>query len=209
MKPPFYGISEKNKKKLFTLFSTHIYTFKENEDILPIIRDDNAICIIGSGHALINRINYDGSRTLIDELVKDSIFGTKISSLNSNEFKIITKEPTTIIVIDYDNLINENNLKYDYYNTFLLNIFCIINEITKKKNDRIRILTKKSIRNKLLEYLKVEQSNQKTRKITIPFSYTELADYLAIDRCAMTRELKYMKEEKFIEVKGKKITILF
>ena len=208
MKPLFYGINEKNKKDLFTLFSAHIYTFKENEDILSIVKEDNVICIIDNGYAIINRINYDGSRTIIDNLYKDSIFGPRISSLNSSEYQVIVKEPTTVVVIDYDILINENNIKNQYYNKFLLNIFSIINDLTQQKNERIRILTKKSIRNKLLEYFKVERNKQHTKNIIIPFSFTELADYLAMDRCAMTRELKYMKEEGFIEIKGKKITIL-
>lgn len=209
MKAPFDGISDENKKKLFTLFSVHIYTFNENEDILSIIKDDDVICIVDTGNAIITRTNYDGSRSIIEELYKDSIFGTRISSLNSNEFQIIAKESTTIIVINYETLININNLKYDYYNKFLQNIFCIANELSQSKNERIRILTKKSIRNKLLEYFKIEQNKQHTKKIIVPFTFTELADYLSIDRSAMTRELKYMKEENFIQIKGKIITILF
>ena len=209
MRTPFDGISEENKKKLFTLFSVHIYTFKENQNILSIIKDDNVLCIVDEGHAIITRTNYDGSRSIIDELYKDSIFGTTISSLNSSEFNIMAKEKTTIIVIDYDKLIEQKNISNDYYNLFLQNIFCIINDLSQAKNERIRILTKKSIRNKLLEYFKVEQNKIHSRTIHIPFTYTELADYLSIDRCAMTRELKYMKDEGFIEVKGKRITILY
>ena len=40
-------------------------------------------------------------------------------------------------------------------------------------------------------------------------SQQDLADYLAIDRCAMTRELKYLKEEGFISVNGRVITLLY
>lgn len=209
MNSPFLGISNEDKKKLFTLLGVHIYNFDKDEDILSIIKDDNVICIIDNGNAEIIRINYDGNRSIIDELSKDSIFGTTISSITSNDFEIITKEKTTVIVIDYENFLNNNFIHYDYYNIFIQNIFSIINENIKKKNERIKILTQRSIRNKLLEYFKLNQTDYRSKYVYLPFSFTELADYLAIDRCAMTRELKYLKEERLIEIKGKRITILY
>lgn len=209
MNSPFLGISNEDKKKLFTLLGVHIYNFDKDEDILSIIKDDNVICIIDNGNAEIIRINYDGNRSIIDELSKDSIFGTTISSITSNDFEIITKEKTAVIVIDYENFLNNNFIHYDYYNIFIQNIFSIINENIKKKNERIKILTQRSIRNKLLEYFKLNQTDYRSKYVYLPFSFTELADYLAIDRCAMTRELKYLKEERLIEIKGKRITILY
>ena len=202
-------ISLENKKKLFTLLGVHIYTFEQNQNILSIIKNDNVIGIIDEGSAEIIRTNYDGNRNIIDELTVDSIFGTTISSINSNEFEMITKEKTTVIIIDYDKLIDNKNISYDYYNLFIQNMFSIVNESIKNKNERIRVLTKRTIRNKLLEYFKVCQKNNHSKYIYLPFNFTELADYLAIDRSAMTRELKYMKEEGFIEIKGKRITILY
>ncbi len=209
MDSPFLGINNENKKKLFTLLSVHIYNFDKNQDILSILKDDNVICIIDEGMAEIIRINYDGNRSIIDELYKDSIFGTTISSITSNDFEIITKEKTTVIVIDYDNFLNNDFINYEYYNVFIQNMFSIINENIRKKNERIKILTQRSIRNKLLEYFKINQTDYRSKYVYLPFSFTELADYLAIDRCAMTRELKYLKEERLIEIKGKRITILY
>ena len=49
----------------------------------------------------------------------------------------------------------------------------------------------------------------KSKIIYLPFSFTDLADYLAIDRCAMSRELKNLKNEGFIEIKNKKIHLLY
>ncbi len=209
MNSPFYGISLENKKNLFTLLGVHIYTFEQNQNILSIIKNDNVIGIIDEGSAEIIRTNYDGNRNIIDELSVDSIFGTTISSINSNEFEMITKEKTTVIIIDYNRLIDNKNITYNYYNLFIQNMFSIVNESIKNKNERIRVLTKRTIRNKLLEYFKVCQKNNHSKNIYLPFNFTELADYLAIDRSAMTRELKYMKEEGFIEIKGKRITILY
>ena len=79
----------------------------------------------------------------------------------------------------------------------------------KEINERIDILTRKGIRNKLLAFFEKRFINSNSRNIYLPFTFTEMADYLGIDRSAMTRELKILKEEGFIKVTGKRITLLY
>ena len=72
-------------------------------------------------------------------------------------------------------------------------------------NERIDILTRRTIRNKLLEYFKTEYKKHGSRIIYLPFSFSDLANYLAVDRYAMTREIKALKDDGIITVKDKKI----
>ena len=76
-------------------------------------------------------------------------------------------------------------------------------------NTRIELLTKKNILDKLLSYFDIISRNRLSKKFTLPFTLTDLADYLSVDRSAMMRELSHLKEEGFIDKKGKKITLLF
>jgi CRP-like cAMP-binding protein len=206
---PFEGILEKDKLKLLNLLEAHIYTFRVNQNILSTIRDENIIGIIIEGSAEIININYNGDRTVIERLEENSIFGKNLSNIESGECEIISKEITKITIIDFNKLINITNVNKSYYNVFLRNIFLIIDDKIKKKNERIGILTKKTIRNRLLEFFATQERNNHTKYIYLPFSFTVLADYLAVDRSAMSRELKYLKDEGFIEIKGRKITLLY
>ena len=79
----------------------------------------------------------------------------------------------------------------------------------REKNERINILEKKQIREKLLEFFEIQYKKAHTKTITLPFHLKDLADYIAVNRSAMFRELKNMKEEKVIEIKNKKITLLY
>jgi len=79
----------------------------------------------------------------------------------------------------------------------------------KNMNERIEVLTKRTIREKLLEYFSILSKKKVSKSFLLPFSFTDLADYLSIDRSAMMRELKNLKEDGFIESKGKRITLLF
>lgn len=209
MKSPFYNISEKDKKKILQLLQVHIYMYNKGQSILSTMKNNNIIGIISKGYAEIININYNGEKTTIEELYEDSVFGTVISSIDTKEYEIIAKEQTEVIIIDYDRLFDKINLEKKYYNEFILNMYSIINDKLQEKNERIRILTKKTIRNRLLEYFKIQYSKNHSKHIYLPYNFSDLADYLAVDRSAMSRELKYMKEEGFIEVKGKRITILY
>lgn len=205
----FDSISFKNKQKLLYSLEADTLQFSANSTILSLIKDDNVIGILLSGYIQIIRTDHNGVRTIIEELFDGDIFGTMISSLQNSEYDIVTKEPTTIILIDYNRIINFDMNNKGYYNKFIQNLLQIIISKIGEKNERIEILTKKTIRNKLLEYFNITSKKNRSRNIYIPFNYTDLADYLAIDRSAMSRELKYLKEEGLIETKGKRITLLY
>ena len=82
-------------------------------------------------------------------------------------------------------------------------------EKIQENNERIEILTNKTIRDKLLAYFRNNTKNSNNRIVYLPFTLTDLADYLAVNRSAMSRELKNLKDEGFIEIKNKKIKLLF
>lgn len=205
---PFFSINDDDKLKLLKDLEAVTYTFNKNEEMLKKIKNRNFIGIILEGIIQIIKTDYNGNRTIIEELADNDIFGSKISSLSNNEYTITTKDTTKIIIIDYEQLIKSNNTN-NYYNKFIKNLLEIIINSINDKNNRIEILTKKTIRNKLLEYFKIVSTKNKSKNIYLPFTFTDLADYLAIDRSAMTRELKNLKEEGFIEIKNKRITLLY
>ena len=204
----FNKISVNEQKKLLKLLETSILSYKKNTTILSTI-EGNIIGIVLEGNIQIIRTDYNGNRTIIEDLKEESVFGTIISSLSSNEYEVITKEDSKILVIDYDFIIKSNNNKYLYYNQFIKNLLDITTKEIDKKNDRIEILTQKSIRDKLLKYFEIYSRKRKTSILYLPFTFTDLADFLAVDRSAMSRELKNLKEEGFINTKGRKITLLY
>ena len=210
MTAPFEGLTKSQINKLFDLLGVHVYKFNKNQEILPTIKNENIVGIILDGYAQILNIEYNGNEIVIDNLYKDSVFGTNVSLTNSENYQIIAKQDTDVLVIDYDKLINPQNLNHNYFNIFFRNLFDIINIKMKEKNERIKVLEKKQIREKLLEYFEMEyKKGHLNNNIFLSFSFKDLADYLAINRSAMFRELKHLKEEKLIEVNNRKVTLLY
>ena len=208
MKSPFANLSKVQIDKLYNLLGVHIYTFRKGEEILPTIKGGNILAIILEGSGQIVNSDYNGNEIFMENLNKDSVFGTNISLTNSDDCNVISKENTKILVIDYNKLMNPENLKYKYFNVFFNNLFDIINSKYKETNERVKILEKKQIRDKLLEYFDIEYRKSRLNYFFLPFSFKELADYLAVNRSAMFRELKSLKDEHFIEINGRKITLL-
>ena len=209
MDAPFNNISESQKHKLFKLLGTHIFTFNKNQEILQTIKGENVICILLSGRANIVNIDYNGEETLVEELFENSVFGSSISTIASSDCQIRAIENTSVLVIDYNKLINLSYTSYNYYNNFIINLFDIIHTKIRDKNDRIKILTQKTIRDKLLEYFKAEYIKTRSKNIYLQISLKELADYFSINRSAMFRELRYLKDENFIKIDGRRITLLY
>ena len=209
MNSPFADLSALQLTKLFDLLEVHTYTFYKNEEILPTIKNGNIIGIIMQGFAQIVFIEYNGNEIIMENLYKESVFGTNISATNNENCQIIAKETTKVLVIDYNKLINPKNVKHLYYNVFLTNLFDIINIKFRDRNERIRILEKKQIRDKLLEFFEIKFKKTHSRVITLPFSLKDFADYIAVNRSAMFREIKSLKDDKIIDLKGRKITLLY
>ncbi len=206
---PFDNINSRNKQKLLRLLKADVYEYKAGKRILEMIYNDNIICVILEGQIEIIRTDYNGNKTVIEELEEDDIFGNLISILNNKENEIITKKETKILAIDYNTIINYEENSKGYYNEFIKNLFKIVVQKLNNANKRINIITKKTIRNKLLEYFNTNSYGHQKKYVYLPFNLTKLADYLSVDRTAMSRELKSLKDEGFIEINKKRITLFY
>lgn len=204
----FNTINETSKIKLLQDLEAITRKYDKNKNILSSSKNDDIICLVITGHIQVIKNDANGNSTVIEDLHDNDIFGSISANISSNDYGIITKEPSEIIIIELSNILSytgENNL----YNTFIKNLLKVIYNKTQEFNNHIEILSNKSIRNKLLAYFRINSKNSKAKTIYLPFTYSELADYLAINRSAMSREMKSLKEEGFIEVKGKKIKLLY
>lgn len=205
---PFDNINNKNKIKLLELLEARVLDLNKGVSLTKRYKNSNIIGVVEKGSIEITKIDLDGNTNIIDEIYENDVF--VINEKVREDDNIIVKEDNTkVIIFDYDYiLLNLNNDK-DYFNQFIKNMYVIMNEKIKERNKRIWILTKKSIREKILAYLNLEFNKTGSKNIYLPFYLKDLASYLAVDRSAMSRELKNLKDEGFIDVKGRRIIILY
>ena len=208
MKELFENIDEISKFKILQELEAITSKYEKNKIIMSSVKNDDIICLVLSGHVQVIKNDANGNHIIIEDLYDGDIFGSISANINSSDFEIITKEESNITIIELDNIYAYNN-NISLYNTFIKNLIKVLYQKIKEFNNRIEILTNKTIRDKLLAYFRIMTKNNNTKTIYLPFNYSDLADYLAINRSAMAREMKLLKEEGLIEAKGKKIKLLY
>lgn len=204
----FFNIPESEKKTLLFNLRAIQSTFPSGVTVFNA-ENNNTIGIIDSGIVQIIRNDYNGDRVLVEELSKNQIFGARISSITSHDYEVVSVSPCKITFIDFNEIYSDRIKKHPYFKQLQENLIHIMSDIILKRNERIQVLSQKTIRERLLEYFKIIARQQKSKNITLPFTYTELADYLGINRCAMYRELANLKDEKQISINKKIISLYF
>ena len=205
----FENINEQNIRKIkrFLMASTMIYP--KGVNILSNVNQGDFIAIVDSGSIQFVSTDYDGNKSIIEDISEGGMFGSLTFPINNEEVSCITKEITEITYIEYDSITNDEISKTDSYIIFIKNLIKILSDQVSEKNTRIEILTKKTTRDKLLEYFKSEARERGNKTFTIPMTFTELASYLSVDRSAMTREISYLRDDGIIKTNGRRITLLY
>jgi len=205
----FENINEKDIDKLKRFLRANTSTYPKNINVLSNIYKSDFIAIIEEGTVDIEFCDYEGNKTIMETLNKGNFFGSLTFSLNNEEISCITKEKTQITFIEYNQITNNDMMKNDYYIIFIKNLIKLLSEQVSLKNSRINLLTKKTTREKLLKYFKMISKETGNNNIYIPISFTELAEYLSVDRSAMMREISYLKEDGLIRTNGRNITLRY
>ena len=86
-------------------------------------------------------------------------------------------------------------------------MFRLVAEKATTLSERVEILSRRSIRDKLMCYFGMLAAKSNSSRFSLPFSLSALADYISTDRSAMMRELKKMREEGIVEIEGRKVIL--
>lgn len=198
----FKNMDEDEINEALKVLGARRISFKKEHIIISNLFENDLIGIITSGTAAIIKYDYLGNRDILDNLEYDSMFGKSFLYMDSDA-SIVATTDCEVLFLDYDKLL-ENRVKFEKINANINNIIAHkINELY----ERVEILSKRTIKEKLICYFKMLVMKKGKKTISLPITYIELADYLSVDRSAMMRELKRLKDTKIISTNGKKITI--
>lgn len=184
--------------------------YKKNELISTYIANRTQIGIIIEGNADLIRYDYEGNRNIIERFDQGDIYG-EIFHSKENVNGLIIEAVTNVVVLqlEYNNITNSCNKDCPIHNAINNELSKIVLEKVKYLNTRIELLTKRSTREKILAYFTLVSKGRINKSFRLPFSYTDLADYLNVDRSAMTREIRSLVEDGFIKKENRNITILY
>lgn len=181
---------------------------EKNDIITTYVINRNQVYILKKGSADLIRYDKNGNKTILETFNTNEIFGEVFFPVKTNnELFAIAKETCEVVYFTYDDILTKCMKNCKFHEILNTNLLKLILDKMVKQNIRIEILTKRSIREKLKTYFSILSQNGIKKSFKIPFSYTDLADYLSIDRSAMMRELKLLQQDGSIKKDGSNITL--
>lgn len=198
----FNGIDIGNIKALNFCLKSQLKTIEKNEIIINS-GDKSEVCILVVSGELRN-VNYDfkmGSETLIKTYTKGELYGVEEAYLHLDEYPntLIANKKSEILLFNKYRFLKqcENNCKR--HNLLINNITNILAEMNMELMNKINILSKRTIREKVLEYLNQMSKKLNSKYFDIPYNRIELANFLSVDRSALSLELSKMKKDNIID----------
>lgn len=205
----FYNISEEDQASMMHCFNTFEKKYNTGEIICFFDEDDKGIGIIESGKACVVHCLPNGSQTILEYLTEGDIFGQLFyfHSLKEN-ISVEASSSCTVRFIDYDHIIKRCSKACPHHSQLVNNVLCMISDKTQSVCEHLEILSQRSIRDRLICYFEITSAKNNSKTFEIPFTMSALADYLSIDRSAMSRELGKMKDEGILKVSRRQITLI-
>lgn len=191
--------------EIFSVISFYEKDYKKNDIILAENTKVEYFGIITNGKIALSNFDYFGNRNILNVFEKGDSFAEALVSLEIQiPHEVISLTDSSIVWIEYKSL-----SKSLYYQKILNNLLNIISTKNLILNKKLQILSKRTTREKILEYL----SNQKKAlsldsNFEINLNRNEMADYLALDRSNLSRELGKLKKEGIIDFKKNKFKLL-
>lgn len=214
MNPPesnfiFNHIPTESLEKMMHCFRAVRKTFPPEESILRYTDSTETIGVILAGEAQLVKYDYDGYKNIIEHLNKNCVFGSLLLRPFAKEaFEVVALSECSVLFFDYAHLVKRCEKACSHHSILTSNMLQILSSQSQYLHMRIDVLSQRTTRGKLLSYFQVLSRQQQSSCITLPFPLYSLADYLFVDRSAMFREMKKMKEEGMITSKGKMITLI-
>ena len=208
--PLFQDISYEEYCRMLDCFQAVQRSFRTDDLIYDFSsKESDAVGIIERGEASVIRIDKDGVSTVLEELSVGGVFGRTLAYAGSvrDSMEVVCRTPCDVLFIDYPHIFKRCEKACTHHSLLVQNMLRLWADKAQALSLRVYVLSRRSIREKLLCYFRQLSEQEGKQTFTLPFSLSTLADYIATDRSAMMRELKRLKEEGVIRSDGRKITL--
>ncbi len=199
--PLFEGIQPEDRMAMLGCTGYHIGSFHKGD--IVAFEDENIkhIGIVISGAVDMIKEDIWGNKTMLVRTCRNEVFGETFAC-GSDNLSVVTfqaSEDSQILFMPFDRVMRSCTMACQFHHRLIENMVRVIANKNRDLMRKVEVVSKRTIREKLLAYLSVQAQIQESRYLEIPFGRVELAEYLCVDRSALTRELAKMKAEGLID----------
>lgn len=205
----FQGIREHEIEAMLTCLSTEERTYGKDAYIYRAGDVTGRLGVVMEGAVNIIKDDVWGNRKIIENIGGGQIFGETYACLKGEPLMVDVQasERSRILFMDVNRILTTCSSSCDFHNRLIRSLMYVLagkNLMLTKKMD---IITPKSLRERVMVYLSQESVKQGCRTVTVPFNRQQMADYLSVDRSALSAELSRMQRDGVISYEKNRFTI--
>lgn len=199
--PLFNKMDDEELKAILKSPHTKILDFSKNHTVIAEGSNTDHIGIVLSGAVQIVRNDYYGNRSIIALINSPQIFAEVFvfSETKTMPVSVVSVTDSRIMLIKLKNILNDNPERNSFYTKLTSNLLRLVTEKNLNLNEKIEIISKRTTREKILAFLMSQAKLNHSDTFTIPYDRQALADFLEVDRSAMSAEISKLRAEGIIE----------
>lgn len=205
----FSGVGEEELLAMLNCLGATARSYRKGEYVFRSGEYTDSITVLAQGRLLIQKDDYWGNRSIINVIQPGELFGEAYAVLDSRALRndVVAAEDSTAIFFDIHRVLTVCPSACKFHALTVQNLFYAISEKNRVLVSKLDITAKRTTREKLLAYLSEEARRQNASTFDIPFNRQQLADFLSVDRSAMSAELCKLRDTGMISFERSRFTL--
>ena len=206
----FAGADSDEIAAMLDCMQARLCTYKKGEYVFRQGEHLNHITVVAEGRLHIQNNDYWGNHSIINIVNIGEVFGEAYIAPNSGPIPndVAAAEDSAVIFFDVRKMLTVCSSGCKFHTLVIQNMFFTISEKNRKLVQKLGHMSKRTTKEKLISFLSEEAKRQNSRTFAIPFNRQQLADFLSVDRSAMSNELCKMRDEGLLTFKKNRFTLL-
>ena len=208
--PLFSGIQPEDMEGMLGCIGYYVREFHKGEVIAFEAETINHVGVVLDGAVDMIKEDVWGNRTMLLRSYPQDVFGETFAC-GEDSLSVVTfvaSEDCKVLFLSFCRVMHTCTHACVFHQTLIENMVRIIARKNRELMRKIEVVSKKTLREKILAYLSIQSQAQGASRFEIPLGRVEWAEYLCADRSALTRELAKMKDEGLIDYHRNSFEIL-
>ncbi len=199
--PLFKDIEKCELEEMLGCLQGKVKTYKKGEYIAFERENIRNIGIVLDGAVDMIKEDVWGNKTIIVRMSEKQLFGETFacSTDTTSSVAFLASRDSRILELSFAHVMHTCSKACVFHHRLVENMVTLIADKNRRLMEKLTILSKKNLREKILAYLSEQALMQQEMFFEIPLGRQELAEYLCADRSALTRELSNMRKEGIID----------
>ena len=178
-----------------------VLEIKKNQFVFQEGDPADKIGIVLEGSVQLVREDYYGNRSIVARIEPSGIIGESFAFSNNATFpvSVVAAEDCRVMLIDSRRIAVTCSNACAFHNRMIFNMLKIIANKNLVLNQKIEITSKRTTREKLMTYLTTQAKAHNSDSFIIPYDRQALADYLEVERSAMSAEISKLRRDGIID----------